>query len=163
MQKTRKVLQISLCRRNCGEEPSEWGEKWMIEGREEKDMRARGRVRSETGTGEEGEKEMRRKKSFSPRGGRSQPPTGPHTTRLAIGLLPARASPLALASSKVKMATGLWPLFSQWPRAGEACAGAVAPRGGRRRRGERCGERMRGKIKNWDMKMKLCLIKVGQR
>ena len=56
VQKTRKVLQISLCRRNCGEEPSEWGEKWMIEGWEEKDMRARGRVRSETGTGEEGEK-----------------------------------------------------------------------------------------------------------
>ena len=88
------------------------------------------RVKSETGTEEEAWK-----KRGSPHvEAASQHPTQPHSPGLAIGLLPARASPLASASSKVKMATGLWPLVSQWPPAGEACAGALAPRGGRRRR-----------------------------
>ena len=53
----------------------------------------------------------------------------PHSCGLAIGLSPALASRLASASSKAKMATSLSPLVSQWPPRGEACAGAVAPRG----------------------------------
>ena len=59
---------------------------------------------------------------------------GPHKPGLPIGQMTELLSPLASVSSKAKMATSLWPLGSQWPPWGEACAAAMSPRGGRMRR-----------------------------
>ena len=103
-------------------------------------MRARGRVRSERVSGTE-EEERRGGRNDEEKEGRFDPTWRPdlsigrpHSRGLLIGLLLPLGSPLASASSKAKMATGLWPLVSQWPPPGEACARGMAPRGGRRRR-----------------------------
>ena len=99
-----------MCWSNCGEEPSEWGEKEKIEGWEEKDMR----VRSEAGTEEEeggGLEEMRRKKRFLPTW-RSPLSIRPGLTVPALPLASCPHTPLHWPrppqKSRWPPASGLW-------------------------------------------------------